>query len=165
MGSSECSLSPSLSMSSPSKRSPHSTAPNDSLALTDTGNDTQTNATNEGDILKTPEKVLDSSTHSTPPSSVVLEATPLPSPKKTPTTRTPLPPVHSEQLQISKRRRLTLEPSQSDVVEDANLLTVTPSKIRSVSTPVQTRRTPSLQDRPIPVLSPPSPLNRRDSKD
>lgn len=93
-----------------------------------------------------------------PDTSTVDLSPPVPSPKKALGMSTPLPPVQAGSLQITKRRRLTLEPeSFPPSNSDANSL-VTPSKSRTVSSPtVQARRTPSLQDRPIPVLSPPSP--------
>ncbi|CAN6602800.1 hypothetical protein TRVA0_002S01706 [Trichomonascus vanleenenianus] len=77
----------------------------------------------------------------------------------------PLPPVRLNSLNISKRRRLELEPSSP--IDASHILNsrrnseshITPQKARSFSTPVRFmgRRTPSLQDKPIPVLSPPSP--------
>lgn len=90
--------------------------------------------------------------HSTPP---------VRSPIKTPSMTTPLLPLQYGSLRISKRRRL--EPSSPAPISpdtDSHLKPmVTPSKHRSFSTPVRhaTQRTPSLQDRQIPVLSPPSP--------
>lgn len=99
---------------------------------------------------------------------------PLRSPIKTIGMSTPLPPIQAGSLRISKRKRL--EPSSSPVAIDDSTVNLenadqqqdahkfnpimkTPSKLRSFSSPIRpiSKRTPSLQDSPIPVLSPPSP--------
>lgn len=87
---------------------------------------------------------------------------PVRSPIKTPGMTTPLPPIQSGSLRISKRRRLepsSPAPLHSDTGSSDFKPMVTPSKLRSFSSPMHpiSKRTPSLQDRPIPVLSPPSP--------
>lgn len=87
------------------------------------------------------------------------------SPKKTPGHHSsPLPPLSGDrQLEIPKRRKL--EPDFASSPLDRRQLdgtansVITPQKSRSMSTPTHLlkRRTPSLADKPIPVLSPPSP--------
>lgn len=91
------------------------------------------------------------------------------SPVKSSRGSSPLPPITSDSLNISKRRRL--DPSSSSPIEprygnETNLKDpystprVFPEKSRSMSSPVRrmsTSRTPSLTDCPIPVLSPPPP--------
>jgi hypothetical protein len=98
------------------------------------------------------------------------------SPIKSSIGSSPLPPVLSNSLNISKRRRL--EPFSSSPIDprfgdEANSRgpystpRVLPEKSRSVSTPVRrlsASRTPSLTDRPIPVLSPPSPIQKETSE-
>jgi hypothetical protein len=87
------------------------------------------------------------------------------SPRKSPKLVPRLPPLSGEPLNISKRRRL--EPMSSPIRGGSNRstaispTTITPSKLRSFSSPQKqsAKRTPSLQDRPIPVLSPPLPAS------
>lgn len=105
------------------------------------------------DSICTPDKLLDHAVSQ--------------SPKKSPKV-TPLPPVSHNSLNISKRRKL--EPSTPDTATDSSTTSassshhlkpfITPCKNRSFSSPLlHSKRTPSLQDQPIPVLSPPSPAN------
>lgn len=89
---------------------------------------------------------------------------PIQSPCKSPISRVPLPRVVSGSLNIMKKRRL--EPTSPSFTQDPNSpphnVRITPSKNRSFSSPIypgSAMRTPSLQDKPIPVLSPPSPTS------
>lgn len=109
------------------------------------------------------------------------------SPKKTPShNSSPLPPISSDRLVVAKRRRL--DPNSSvgssplfDTPVQANSTlgsesggsaggnsAITPQKLRSTSTPsrflTRNRRTPSLTDKPIPILSPPSPTLSTESR-
>lgn len=87
-----------------------------------------------------------------------------PTPVKIQRQTSPLPPVNkSDALSISKRRKLEFSPS-NPTVDSHNTprsvstpVSITPAKQRNASTLPKSlgRRTPSLQDRPIPVLSPP----------
>lgn len=82
------------------------------------------------------------------------------SPVKTKGMITPLPPIQAGSLRILKRRRLEPNSPEPARVKGSDLNPVTPSKHRSFSSPIRPlaqRRTPSLQDSPIPRLSPPSP--------
>ncbi|KAF5094953.1 hypothetical protein D0Z00_003328 [Geotrichum galactomycetum] len=96
------------------------------------------------------------------------------SPMKSPVLGDTLPPLLPSKINISKRKRLlpfsTVTAAIPDLHSDGipsnpeNMNPVlTPSKLRSFSSPVrplpqfQQKRAPSLQDRPIPVLSPPPP--------
>lgn len=96
------------------------------------------------------------------------------SPMKSPVLGDTLPPLLPSKINISKRKRLlpfsTTPVSIPDLHSDgipsnpeSMKPVLTPSKLRSFSSPVrplpqfQQKRAPSLQDRPIPVLSPPPP--------
>lgn len=96
------------------------------------------------------------------------------SPMKSPSLGPTLPPLLPSKILISKRRRLqpfsTVTPSSFELHSEGNPSipenmepAFTPSKLRSFSSPIrplqqfQQKRAPSLQDRPIPVLSPPPP--------
>ncbi|KAA8899434.1 hypothetical protein TRICI_006348 [Trichomonascus ciferrii] len=86
------------------------------------------------------------------------------SPKKTPGHHSsPLPPLSGDKLEIPKRRKLEPEFASSPLdrrqLDGTPNSVITPQKSRSISTPTHLlkRRTPSLADKPIPVLSPPSP--------
>lgn len=112
---------------------------------------------NSSEFMETPDKTLNS-----PP------LAPVPSPRKSPNSGISLPKISSGSLQVLKRRRLEPSTPNGDGLQDQLLPIhshhITPSKNRSFSSPVsasfqQSRRTPSLQDKPIPVLSPPSPSN------
>lgn len=106
---------------------------------------------------------------STVDDSVILSSSPASvnrSPTKSRNT-SPLPPINTS-IQISKKRRLEasspigadgLSTYSHELPDTVGIGTgITPSKMRSVSSPtrLQQKRTPSLTDRPIPVLSPPS---------
>jgi hypothetical protein len=96
------------------------------------------------------------------------------SPMKSPVLGDTLPPLLPSKINISKRKRLlpfsTVTAAIPDLHSDGITSNpesmkpvLTPSKLRSFSSPVrplpqfQQKRAPSLQDRPIPVLSPPPP--------
>lgn len=108
----------------------------------------------------------------------LLAATPVPSPQKSPNIATPSSRVVSGSLKIMKRRKVG-SPAHTTNNDDTTLnnptplsideasplprpkLRITPSKSRSFSTPLinPKQRMPSLQDKPIPILSPPSPTH------
>lgn len=99
----------------------------------------------------------------------IFQATPpIPSPRKSSHIKIPMPRVPSGSLKIMKRRKLdSSDSSTSPTTRESTPLPlhhqrITPSKSRSFSGPLIDsfqKRAPSLQDKPIPVLSPPSPLN------
>lgn len=73
---------------------------------------------------------------------------------------TSLPPIQAGSLKIMKRRRLEPNSPEPASGKGSGHNPVTPSKHRSFSSPIRPlaqRRAPSLQDSPIPRLSPPSP--------
>lgn len=110
--------------------------------------------------------------------SFLLATPPVPSPRKSSNIYVPSSRVVSGSLKIMKRRKVgspthTTAETSSLVKEENQCLTnspsprspqhlrITPSKSRSFSTPLPNPklRVPSLQDKPIPVLSLPSPTN------